>query len=125
MTTQDVLDAMDHSDEEDYDVDEPCMYGSDEEFSDLSGEEDNEDDDMDTSTPHSPLLTSPATSASPDSSHPGSLPPTWTSNLKPVTITLFQSAVGPTMPISDSPLGVFQLFFTTPLLQTIVDESNR
>ena len=117
-----MLDAMDHSDDEDYDVDEPCMYGSDEEFSDLSWEEDNDDDNMGTTIPHSPT---PATSASPDSSQPGSLPPTWTSNLKPVTIHLFQSAVGPTMPISDSPLDVFQLFFTTPLLQTIVDESNR
>ena len=118
MTTQDVLDAMDHSDEEDYDVDEPCKYGSDEEFSDLSGEEDNDEDDMDTSTPHSP---SPATSASPDSSQP---PPTWTSNLKPVTITPFQSAVGPTMPFSDSPLDIFQLFCTTPLLQTIYTQEK-
>ena len=123
MTTEDVLEAIDYSDEDcEYDdPEEPFTYGSDDEFSDLNGEDDENDDDM--ATLPSPLTTCPGTSGTSPSSQPGNLPPT--SNLKPVTTAQFQSHVGPTVPISDSPLDVFQLFFTTPLLQKIVDDSNR
>ena len=57
-TTEEVLLAVDSDDEDDCDVDdpdEPFMDGSDEEFSDLDGEDDNLDDNMDVSPPHSPL----------------------------------------------------------------------
>ena len=56
-TTEEVLLAVDSDDEDDYDVDdpgEPFMDGSDEEFSDLD-EDDDLDNNMDVSPPHSPL----------------------------------------------------------------------
>ena len=81
LTTQEVLEAFDYSDEEDYDVgnpDEPFMEGSDDDFSDLDGEEDNSDN-IDVSPPMSPLGT-PARSSS--SASPQSFPQanivTWT-----------------------------------------------
>ena len=127
LTTTDVLDAI-YSDEDDSDVDdpdEPFMYGSDDEFSDLNGEDDYPDDEdndnMDTSPPHSPPQAPPAA----NSTQPDNLPKKWTTSLKSVNIEPFQSAVGPTVPIPDSPLEVFNLLFTTNLLQMIVDESNR
>ena len=137
LTTQEVLHAIDYPDEEDdFDVDdpdEPFMYGSDDDFSDLNGEDNNDDldDNMDVSPPYSPLGTPPGGSspgASPDCSPPStsaSLPRMWTTSLQSVTIQPFQSQVGPTVPIPESPLEVFQLLFTTSLMQMIVDESNR
>ena len=109
--------------------DEPFMDGSDDDFSDLEGEldEDDNDEDMDTdmSTPHSPPGWSPVGTPS-TTPPPGTLPAMWTTSLQPVTIiTPFQSAVGPTVPVPDSPLEVFELLFTAPLMQMIVDESNR
>ena len=98
------------------------MDGSDDEFSDLN--DDVEDDDVDTVTGSTP----PALS---DDSPPGTITPStavpqmWSRQLSPVTITPFQSPVGPTVPIPDTPSNVFELFFTTRLLQLIVDESNR
>ena len=142
MTTEDVIDALIDDDDDDSDVDdpdEPFMDGSDDDFSDLDGEElDDNDDNMDC-TSYSPPVSSPVcatappgspvsspAAASPTTPSPAStLPAMWTTSLQPVTITPFQSAVGPTVPVPDSPLEVFELFFTAPLLQMIVDESNR
>ena len=139
-TTEEVLLAVD-SDDDDYDVDdpgEPFMDGSDEEFSDL--DEDDDLDNMDVSPPHSPLglpsedtsagaspCSSPAGASPPSSpaSTSASVPPMWTQSLQPVNIYPFQSQTGPTVPIPESPLEVFQLLFTTSLMQMIVDESTR
>ena len=133
-----MIDAI-YSDDENYDVDdpyEPFMEGSDD-FSDLDGELDDDGyGDMDTGmgSSHSPPASSPATTPPPGCSPvgtpsatppPGTLPAMWTTSLQPVTITPFQSAVGPTVPVPDSPLEVFELLFTAPLVQMIVDESNR
>ena len=129
-TTEEVLLAVDSDDEDDCDVDdpdEPFMDGSDEEFLDLDGEDDN----MDVSPPPSPLGLPPedtSVGASPPSSPAStstSVPPMWTRSLQPVNIYPFQSQTGPTVPIPESPLEVFQLLFTTSLMQMIVDESNR
>lgn len=49
----------------------------------------------------------------------------WSSNLKPFAIKGFTSPVGPTVEIPESALQAFQLFFSSDLLQTIVEESNR
>ena len=131
-TTEKVL-AVDSDDEDDYDVDdpaEPFMDGSDEEFSDLDGEDDM-DNNMDVSLPHSPMGLPPedtSAGASPPSSPAStsaSVPSMWTQSLQPVNIYPFQSQTGPTVPIPESPLEVFQLLFTTSLMQMIVDESNR
>ena len=89
LTTQDVLYAIDSSDDEDFEVDEPFTDGSDDEFEDLNGEED--DDNMDVSPPYSPQGTLPGASpdSSPDSSPastPTSLPHMWTTSLQPVTV---------------------------------------
>lgn len=141
-TTDEVLLAVDSDDEDDYDVDdpgEPFMDGSDEEFSDLD-EDDDLDNNMDVSPPHSPLglppedtlagaspRSSPASASPPSSpaSTSASVPPMWTQSLQPVNIYPFQSQTGPTVSIPESPLEVFQLLFTTSLMQMIVDESNR
>ena len=53
------------------------------------------------------------------------LPTSWTDQLQPVTIAAFTSHVGPTVPIPDTPLEVFELFFTPDLQEKIVVESNR
>ena len=53
------------------------------------------------------------------------LPQSWSEQLPPVTIHLFTSHIGPTVPIPDSPLEVFELFFTADLQQKIVDDTNR
>ena len=139
MSTQDVIDAIySDDDDDDFDVDdpdEPFMDGSDDDFSDLEGELDDDDEDMDTdtgtpATSHSPPSTSPVTTPPPGNTPsttppPHTLPAMWTTSLQPVTITPFQSAVGPTVPVPDSPLEVFELLFTAPLMEMIVDESNR
>ena len=52
----------------------------------------------------------------------GPLPPAWTDQLHPHTIT---SRVGPTTDIPESPIDVFELFFSEDLQEAIVKESNR
>lgn len=52
-------------------------------------------------------------------------PDTWTDNLTPVTIKDFNSSPGPTLPIPNTPLEVFELFFSQDLQEKIVEESNR
>ena len=49
---------------------------------------------------------------------------TWSTNLHPVTIKPFLSHVGPRITIPNSPLQVFELFFTPPFLTNIVQQSN-
>ena len=41
------------------------------------------------------------------------------------TILPFTSSVGPTIPIPESPLEVFELFFTPTIVDEIVDQTNR
>ena len=48
----------------------------------------------------------------------------WSEQLAPVMINPFTSHVGPTVPILDSPVEVFELFFTADLQQKIVDQTN-
>ena len=50
---------------------------------------------------------------------------TWSSILEKVTITPFQHKVGPEVTVPSSPLGTFFLFFTTSIIQHIVQETNR
>ena len=50
---------------------------------------------------------------------------TWSEQLTPVTIKDFTSHVGPTISIPDTPLDVFELFFTQSLKEMILHESNR
>ena len=135
-------------DEEWDDPDEPIMEGSDDEFSDLGEVEDDEHDDTyflhpSTSSPgSSEVYTSPLSIPSPSiiptspsfTSHPvttdqNTYTPTntdnctlWSSSLNPVTIKPFTSPVGPTVPISASPVDVFQLFFSADLMENIVRE---
>ena len=49
----------------------------------------------------------------------------WSTNLEPHTILPFTSSVGPTIPILESPLEVFKLFFTSTIIEEIVDQTNR
>ena len=113
------------------DPDEPIMEGSDDEFSDLGEVEEDEDDDNLFPTTSSPcsseVHTSPSciTPTSPSITHHNTHTPTntdnctsWSSILNPVTIKPFRSPVGPTIPISASPLEVFQLFFSEDLMKT-------
>ena len=120
------------------DPDELIMEGSDDEFSDLGEVEEDEDDDNLFPTTSSPcsseVHTSPSciTPTSPSITHHNTHTPTntdnctsWSSILNPVTIKPFRSPVGPTIPISASPLEVFQLFFSEDLMENIVRECNR
>lgn len=50
----------------------------------------------------------------------------WSMNLHNIMINPFTSAVGPTVTtIPQTPLGIFRLFFSSDLVETIVEESNR
>ena len=49
---------------------------------------------------------------------------TWSADLHPVTIKPFLSHVGPRITIPNSPLQVFELFFTPPFVTNIVQQSN-
>ena len=49
------------------------------------------------------------------------LPTEWTTEVLPLDIQPFTSAHGPTVTIPDSPLEIFQLFFTNELLEMIAE----
>ena len=97
--------------------DERMMDGSDDEFSDMEAGSD--DEDMDVFTKHP--LSIKVLHLPPSSPSGPPKPPARSSALKPVTIEPFNSTVGPTSTISDSPVEVFDLFFT----DDIVEETNR
>ena len=52
------------------------------------------------------------------------LPTAWTEWRTPVLVKQFTSTTGPTVNIPESPLEVFELFFSDDLLDIIVEESN-
>lgn len=111
MTTEDVLDELELDD----DLDEPMMPGSDDEFSDCEMEDiDDESDDEQPATPHSP--TQPQSATPP--------PCSWSSTLTPLTIDDFTSPAGPTLTVPESPSDVFQLMFTPTFINSIVEQSN-
>ena len=99
------------------------MEGSDDEFSDLGEVEEDEQDDTFCLHPRSSSPGSSGAYTSPTSrsvtTHQNAHTPTntdnctsWSSSLNPVTIKAFTSPVSPTVPISASPVDVFQLFFS-------------
>jgi hypothetical protein len=49
----------------------------------------------------------------------------WATTLTPVEVKSFDSPVGPTTAIPESPGEVFEMFFTDDLMTRIVTESNR
>ena len=49
----------------------------------------------------------------------------WSESLIPVTINQFTSSTGPTVDIPESPLDVFDLFFSDDIMSEIVQETNR
>ena len=57
FTLDEVLDRVAHDDEDLDDFDEPIMEGSDDEFSDLNGEDIDDDNEMDNVTTGSDTLT--------------------------------------------------------------------
>ena len=149
FTTERVLEAVlaDDDDEMDYDdPNEPIMDGSDDEFSDLEFDED--DAVHDSPPPTSPLVaspllsslltTSPMAQGSPDNTSlpspfpsspssnvdPPSPPATWTSTLTPVEVKTFNSPVGPTTPVPETPREVFEMFFGDELMELMVTEST-
>ena len=114
--------------------DEFVMEGSDDEledyvYDDSSHRDENIDIDDQPATPLSPLLhNSPLSSQivnspppSPPSSPPASLPiadnTAWTDS--PIVITPFSEVAGPTFMVIDSPLEVFNHFFTDDLYENI------
>ena len=111
MTAEDVVDRLDLDD-----FDEPMMPGSNDEFSDCDLEDEDENDyvsDDELNTPPSP--TEQASSTVPP------LPPDWSSNLTPLTISDLDSPVGPTMPIPETASEVFDLMFTSSVMNMIVE----
>ena len=55
----------------------------------------------------------------------GTSPNSWTDQLQSVTINAFTSTVGPTTDIPESPIDVFELFFSEDLQEEIVRENYR
>ena len=106
LSTEAVLEELELDD--DFDVDEPMMPGSDDEFDDVEDVylEDVEDDD-DESLGAAPPQPPPSDT---QSSSSGSLP-SWSSILTPVTIPPFSSPVGPTVDIPETPVDTFDLMF--------------
>ena len=49
----------------------------------------------------------------------------WSTNLEDVYVVPFVQRVGAAVTFSASPVEIFRLFFTTTLLATIVEETNR
>ena len=114
--------ALEELELDDFDVDEPMMAGSDDEFDDIEDVylEDVEDDDDDDSNGAAPPQPPPNDT---QSSSSGSLP-SWSSSLTSITIPPFSSPVGPTIDIPESPIDTFDLMFTPDLLDDIVQETN-
>ena len=69
-------------------------------------------------------LTSTATTLVPSGTNTTAQPTSWSSTLKSVMVKPFTSPVGPTVPISASPLEVFELF-SSDLMEMIVEQSNE
>ena len=118
MTTEDVLDELELVDNQD-DFDEPMMPGSDDEFSDCEFDENLEDRNDDSgdeqNTPPSPTQQNMPTPT---------LPPDWSTNLTSLTMSDFNSSVGPTVPVPEKALEVFDLMFTPSFMDMIVEQSN-
>ena len=125
LTVDDMVQQCADSDDDyadfEYDPDEPVMEGSDDEFSDLEGDE--PDDDMDEDDPDTTPDT-PASSSAGASTSSGDDDSTWSTTIKRLSVHPFTSSVGPTQHISSSPLEVFDLFFSPDLMEKIVKESN-
>ena len=102
LTTEDVLEEL----EDDFDVDEPMMPGSDDEFSDLEDIEDIDDDNDDNDSLDTPNPPPPNQNSASDTL------PTWSTTLTPVTVPPFTSPVGPKVPIPESPSDTFEMMFT-------------
>ena len=92
LTVDDVVQQCADSDDDyadfEYDPDEPVMEGSDDEFSDLEGDE--PDDDPDT------IPDTPASSSAGASTSSGDDDSTWSTTIKRLSIHPFTSPVGPT-----------------------------
>ena len=95
------------------------MEGSDDEFSDLEGDESDDDIDDGDHDAMDGAAASSSAGASNSSQDPES---TWSTTIKRLNIQPFTSPVGPTQDISSSPLEVFDLFFSPDLMERIVRE---
>ncbi len=100
LTVDDVLQYCTDSDDDaaadcepDFDPDELVMDGSDDKFSDLEGDE--FDDDIDEDDPNT-LHDTPAASSTGTSSSFGNQDSTWSTTIKCLSIHPFTSPVGPT-----------------------------
>ena len=105
MTTEDVLDELQLVDDHD-DFDEPMMPGSDDEFSDCELEDEDEDlevhEDLEDENDNDSgdEQTTPPSPTQQDTSTP-TLSADWSTNLIPLTISDFNSSVGPTVPVPE------------------------
>ena len=124
LTVDDVLQQCADSDEEcpeyEYDPEEPVMEGSDDEFSDLEGDDFDDDINEGDHNPD-PMDDSPAAPITAGSSSLArDCESTWTTTIKRVPIQPFTSPTGPIQNIPSSPLEVFNLFFSPDLYEKIV-----
>ena len=109
MTTEDVLDELELVDNQD-DFDEPMMPGSDDEFSDCEFDEnleDGNDSGDEQNTPPSPTQQNMPTPT---------LPADWSTNLTSLTMSDFNSSVGPTVPVPENVSEVFDLMHVHSIL---------
>ena len=144
LSVNQVVEALDDTIDDDYveddeyefDADECVMEGSDEEFGEFDDElrdqievdemeEDVEEDSMNVSEgeDYSEMEDSEEEEANGGGS--SALPTMWSKKLKPVRIPPFITPVGPLVPIPDTPVAIFEMFFTPNILDEIVTQSNR
>ena len=126
-------DEYEYDAEYEFDADECVMEGSDEEFGEFDDElrdqievdemeeENVEEDCMNVSEGENYSDSEEEEANGEDSA----LPTTWSKKLKPVQIPPFTTPVGPLVPIPDTPVAIFELFFTPNILDEIVTQSNR
>ena len=142
--TIDEYDGYDEDVEYEFDADEPMMEGSDEEFGEFDDElrDQIEVDEMeDENVVEECVVHMNDGGLMDDSEDMGeeerardmggvderarALPIEWSEDLTPVHIPPFQSPFGPTLQIPDTPVSIFEMFFTSDILEVIVTQSNK
>ena len=129
-------DEYEYDGEYEFDADECVMEGSDEEFGEFDDElrdqievdemeeENVEEDCMNVSEGENPSEMEDSGEEEANGCD-SALPTTWSKALKPLQIPSFTTPVGPLVPIPDTPVAIFEMFFTPNVLDDIVTHSNR
>ena len=132
LSVDEVVVAIDEESEDgaDYEFDdEPIMEGSDEEIGEFDDElrDQIEVDEMESVREECVVRFSDDENhlGEEEEQQPVPLPSEWSNELTRVHIPPFSSPVGPKIDVPDTPLGVFEVFFTPDILEEIVLQTNN